>query len=69
MAKVILEFDKYEEKDEWEAAVNVGLIQTALIEIQSILRSHDKYDQYNNVDEMVQAIRNVIEENDVWRFL
>ncbi len=69
MSKVILEFDKFEDKDEWEAAVNVGVLQSSLMEIQNILRAHDKYERYNNTDEMVQDIRNAIEENEVWRFI
>ncbi len=70
MAKIIIEFDLYEEREEYEAALHVRDMQGALCNIQSILRSHDKYESYKNrIDDLVKDIRNVIEENDIWRFL
>ncbi len=65
MAKLILEFDYHEEREEYEAALNASKLLVALYDIQQLLRRHDKYESFKDIDAMADAIRDVIEENEL----
>ena len=61
MGKVIFEFDGNEEKSEINIVNNRGLLIAALSGIQSLIRSHNKYNELTR-QELIDDISDVISE-------
>jgi hypothetical protein len=62
MAEVTMKFNVPEDNDELKLAQRGGDFYCTILEIQNLIRSHEKYESPKTAEELVEAIKEAVYE-------